>query len=316
MKLTALSHYSGDMNTRYGDCILVYDDTRLIVYDCGHEKHAEEVEGFLRKNSSISQVHIVVSHNDSDHTDGIVSLMEYLYTKKYAVTVYTSLYLKSTDKVLEILDDGRRTPKATREHILKIFNKICDIVLKAQEYGFAVKDARINTLVSDGAIVGPKEEEFAGVVAAAIEAENTGKKIDGETVMNAASVQLKVRLDNRETVLLCGDATPEYLHNLNIYDVIQLPHHGKLDNAVSIFGKLNDRYGKIYLISDNTGSGVTSGGSDELVKYLEEEKFSAGQIKNTKNKEVNIPESFVGNIGSNCSRTQGVRLGEMDYQCR
>ena len=314
MKIRALSHYDGDTDTRYGDCILGYNDTILIVYDCGHKKHAEEVESFLSKNSSISQVHIVVSHNDSDHTDGINGLMDYLYTNQYTVTVYTSLYLKSTDKVLEILNDSRRTPKATREHILEIFDKIRDIVMQAQEYGFTVKDAKANTLVSEGVIVGPKEEEFAGVIAAAILAENTGEKIDGETVMNAASVQLKIRLDNKETVLLCGDATPEYLHNLNIYDVIQLPHHGKLDNAKTVFEKLNDEYGKTYLISDNTGAGATSGGSDKLIEYMKEEKFSKEQIKNTKNKIINIPEKLDGKVGCDGNKTQGVRLGEMDYQ--
>lgn len=46
MKLKALSHYAGDTDTRFGDCILLYDATTLIVYDCGNERHAEEVEKF------------------------------------------------------------------------------------------------------------------------------------------------------------------------------------------------------------------------------------------------------------------------------
>ena len=71
MKLKALSHYKGDMDTRYGDCILLYDSTSLIVYDCGHARHAEEVENFLKANKAITQVHIVISHNDSDHTNGV-----------------------------------------------------------------------------------------------------------------------------------------------------------------------------------------------------------------------------------------------------
>ena len=58
-----------------------------------------------------------------------------------------------------------------------------------------------------GSIVGPTEDEFAEVVAQAIEDAKT-TKIDGETVMNAASVQLKYKLDNAEIVLLCGDASP------------------------------------------------------------------------------------------------------------
>ena len=109
MKLKALSHYNGDTDTRFGDCILLYDATSLVIYDCGHVQHAEEIEHFLKNNALISQVHIVISHNDSDHTDGVEHLMEHLYNKEYDVTLYSSLYLKSAKKVLELLDDGRRT---------------------------------------------------------------------------------------------------------------------------------------------------------------------------------------------------------------
>lgn len=312
MRLKALSNYNGDTDTRFGDCILIYDNSTLVVYDCGHENHADEVKNFLQKNGLIKQIHIVISHNDSDHTDGVIGLLDYLYEKRYTVTLYTSLYLKNTKEVLDILDDERRTPKATREHILEIFDKICDIVQKAEEYHFGVVNAEVNTSVSDGTIVGPKVDEFVGVVATAIEANNAGAKIDGETVMNAASVQLKIKLENGQTVLLCGDATPEYLHNLNTYDVIQLPHHGKLENAQAIFDKLSDPYCKSYLISDNTGSGATSGGSDKLVEYMKEENFTAAQ--NTKNGVVNIPLN-VGGFTGRTSNKGGVRLGEMDSRC-
>ena len=91
MKLKALSKYDGDVDTRYGDCIMLYDDTSLIVYDCGHSRHAEEVEDFLQKKFLIKQVSIVISHNDSDHTNGILDLMEYLYVHGYTVTKYVKL---------------------------------------------------------------------------------------------------------------------------------------------------------------------------------------------------------------------------------
>ncbi len=312
MKLRALSSYDGDKDTRFGDCILIYDNSTLIVYDCGHERHANEVKNFLQKNYSINRIHIVISHNDKDHTNGVINLLDYLYENGYTVTLYSSLYLKNTKEVLEILDDERRTPKATREHILEIFDKICDIVQKAEEYNFSVINAEANTSVSLGTIVGPKVDEFAGVVAAAIDTNNAGAKIDGETVMNAASVQLKIKLDNAQIVLLCGDATPKYLHNLDRYDIIQLPHHGKLESAKLIFEKLDDPYSKIYLVSDNTGSGETSGGSDKLADYMEEENFDSA--KNTKDGIVNIPENTVGIIGSNSGASRGVRLGEVDYR--
>ena len=52
MKLKAVSNYDGDKSTRFGDCILIYDLTSMIVYDCGHGKHAEYVESFLQKNAT------------------------------------------------------------------------------------------------------------------------------------------------------------------------------------------------------------------------------------------------------------------------
>lgn len=307
MKLKALSHYDGDINTRFGDCILLYDSTSLVMYDCGHTKHAEAIKAFLQSNLSISQVHIVVSHNDSDHTNGVIDLLGYLYSKKYTVTVYSSLYLKSARKVLDLLDDGRRTLPATKQRILETFDKIKAIVEKAQEYEFTVKDATIYTAVSSCIIMGPTEDEFVAVVAKAIE-DGTVTQIEGETVMNAASVQLKCKLDNAQTVLLCGDASPSYMHNISSYDVIQLPHHGQLDNAQQIFEELQDPYSKTYLVSDNTGSGATSGGSDKLVQYMKDEKYSPSL--NTKEGVVYIPR--IGFEGIPSSKPQGVTLGEMD----
>ena len=311
MRLKALSYYDGDKETRYGDCILLYSTDSLIVYDCGHARHVQEVENFLTVNSLISQVYIVVSHNDSDHTDGIIELLEYLYNEQYTVTVYSSLYLKSTKKVLDILDDERRTLPATKERILKKFDKIRDIVEKAQKYGFAVKDATVNAKVAMGTIVGPTEDEFVEVVAQAIEYDRV-TIIEGETVMNAASIQLKCDLEDGKVVLLCGDASPSYLYNLDGYEIIQLPHHGQLDDAVRVFEKLKDSYSKTYLVSDNTGSSATSGGSDKLVEYMQEEYYTPAL--NTKNGVVDIPAKGFANIS--IGKPQGVKLGEMDSKYR
>ena len=166
---------------------------------------------------------------------------------------------------------------------------------------------------ADCEIVGPTEEEFSKVIAKAIE-DGEVSKIEGETVMNAASVQLKCTLDNQSSVLLCGDASPSYLHNLNSYHIIQLPHHGKLDNAIEIFEALLnesiDPYFKQFLVSDNTGSGAKSGGSDELIVYMQNNKMTAAH--NTKYGIVSLPHSNYNNMRS---VTQGVKLGEMDCEC-
>lgn len=309
MKLKVLSKYDGDGDTRYGDCIMLYDDTSLIVYDCGHSRHAEEVEKFLQKKFSIKQVSIVISHNDSDHTNGILDLMKYLYEQEYVVTIYSALYLKNTKEILDILDDKRRKSEKTKEHILEMFNKICEIVEQAQEYGFSVENAEVNTKVFSGTIVGPTVEEFTKVVAAAVESGESSTKIDGETVMNAASIQLKIKLETADLILLCGDATPEYLHNLDIYNIIQLPHHGKLESAKKIFEALEDSHSKEYLISDNTGSGETSGGSDDTVEYMKDERYTPAL--NTKHKIVDIPSC----IATAIKETRRVKLGEMDSKC-
>lgn len=120
MKLKALSHYDGDTDTKFGDCILLYNNNTLIVYDCGHNKHSETVKSFLISHPSISQVHIVISHNDADHTNGVIDLLDYLKDNNYSTSVYSSLYLKHTKKVMELLDDDRRTNQQLKNIFLKI----------------------------------------------------------------------------------------------------------------------------------------------------------------------------------------------------
>ncbi len=301
MKVRALSHYGGDSETRYGDCILIMNYSQLIIYDCGHDKHAEEIEYFLKEHSFINEIYIVISHNDSDHTDGVVSLIEYLSVHSYKTTVYTSLYLKYSSEVEKIINDGRRNQKSICDHILGLFDHIAEIVNTANACGFLVKDAIEGTIISDVDIVGPSKEEFIEVVAKAIEGDGDGT-IDGETVMNAASVQLKVKLDNGYKLLLCGDASPQYLKNLDNYDVIQFPHHGQYKDGVSILEVLDDPYTKVFLISDNTGSGNNSGGSKELVEYMKTEKYNSPH--NTLNGVINLPESI-----KSAYKTRGVILG-------
>jgi hypothetical protein len=41
MKLRALSNYDNDRETRFGDCILLYDNGNLVIYDCGHSRHKD-----------------------------------------------------------------------------------------------------------------------------------------------------------------------------------------------------------------------------------------------------------------------------------
>ena len=301
MKLKALSHYDNDLDTKFGDCILLHDNGNLIVFDCGHSKHEEAVADFLEKNPAIITVSIVVSHNDSDHTNGILPLLDYLYENrnKYTVCVYSSLYLKDVDAILEMLDDKSQTREDVKQQILETFDKIKEIVEKAQENNFTVVNAEVNASVATGlaTIVGPTVDEFAAVVAQAIE-DDTVTQIEGETVMNAASVQMRCDLDSSNSVLLCGDASPSFLHDLDDYDIIQLLHHGQYDNAIAIFDVLSNAGSKLFLVSDNTGSAKTSGGSDKLMKS---DAKKGKRIKNTKNGIVALPEASIYGGGSTTS---------------
>lgn len=302
MKLKALSHYDDDMDTRFGDCILLHNNATLIVYDCGHTKHAETVGHFLQSNSAINVIHVVISHNDCDHTNGAIELLEWLAVRsKYTVSVYTHQYLKHVDTILDKIDDGRRNRESLKRALLAEFDNIREIIEKAQEYGFSVFEALSGTDVGECTIVGPKVDEFTDAAAQAVDNrvdKNIGEGHAEETAMNAASIQLKCKLDNAASVLLCGDACPDYLNSLNDYNIIQLPHHGQKDDAIAIFDEMGgDAYLKKYLISDNTGSAATSGGSDALVQYMLEEKYSTAY--NTKTGEIVLPYSTTATVPSN-----------------
>lgn len=292
MKLKALSHYGNDTDTRFGDCILLYNITSLIVYDCGHSEHAGTVESFLQSNSAITTVYIVVSHNDSDHTDGVCGLLNWLYARsKYTVQVFTHQYLKHVDTILNKIDDGRRSRESLKKSLLAEFDNIKEIIETAQAFDFTATEALSGTAVGNCTIVGPTVDEFTDVAAKAVDSrenDNIGEGHAEETVMNAASVQLKCTLDNSRSILLCGDASPDYLHDLPNYDYIQLPHHGQKNDAIAIFNALGgNSYSKDYLISDNTGSAKKSGGSDDLVMYMKDEKYSAAY--NTKTSVIVLP---------------------------
>lgn len=288
MQLLALSHYENDTDTRFGDCILVFDQYNLIVYDCGHQRHADYVKHFLEEHPRITSVYIVVSHNDSDHTAGICDLLNYLHDQHcYTVQVFAHLYLKHVDEILDAIDDGRRSRERLKEHLLDEFNHIREIIETSDQLHFMVVEALSGTAVANGRIVGPTKEEFIETAAKAVD-NRENNIIEEETVMNAASVQLKCYIDNTGDVLLCGDAAPSFLHNIHDYDIVQLPHHGQLNDAQAVFKQLEGAsYKKVFLVSDNTGSSKTSGGSDDLVEYMQQEQYTPA--KNTRNGIVDLP---------------------------
>lgn len=82
-----------------------------------------------------------------------------------------------------------------------------------------------------------------------------------ETIVNAVSTQVKVIVGTKN-LLLCGDSSYEAIKNkLSGFSLIQLPHHGKKEQADRIFEQKGS-VGITYYVSDNTGN--SNGGSDDL----------------------------------------------------
>ena len=86
--------------TNFGDCILIDTGTSLVIFDCGHQKHAERVLAYMKKEG-YKEAEFILSHNDSDHFDGLPCLIE----AGVISHVYTLLLLKEKyrKKLLQIM---------------------------------------------------------------------------------------------------------------------------------------------------------------------------------------------------------------------
>ena len=261
-----------DKDKRYGDSIIVNYGNGLLVYDCGSEEHADRILSYMNKNG-IDKLNIVLSHNDSDHFNGIPLLIE----SKKVNMVITLLLLKYVDEIWEKIDDKRKTRESIKKQIEDLYDNIYTLS------GNNLKDALDTDLFIDDNIkvVGPSKEYFLEAVAKQLDGRESNE-IDKETVMNAISIQLEVNFGNNK-VLLTGDANFESLKDkVRNYDGIQLPHHGKEEQATSIFSENGGRNGVLYFISDNTGN--TNGGSDEL-------DTTGHRVRNTKDGDIYINEN-------------------------
>lgn len=261
MKITVLS--GPDRNKNYGDCFIIDDSNNLYIYDCGSQKLAEEVINYMRINN-YSTAKAILSHNDADHFDGL----EYLIDNGKIEKVYTVCLLKYVEEILDAIGDGRKSRNSLRNQILTRYDNIKKLSGYLED--IYPLDKKITPQIS---IIGPDKDYMINAVAHEL---NTleGDKIDGETVVNATSVQVKIILDNGNTVLLCGDCSFEAIKDkVDSYDIIQLPHHGKEKQATDIFNAVKNVEDKVFIVSDNTGN--TNGGSDER-------HFKGKAVKNTK----------------------------------
>lgn len=286
--ILSASSYDDSDKINYGDCILINTGTELIIYDCGHEKHAETVLSYMDKNN-FNTAKVVLSHNDEDHFRGIPTLLE----SGRISLVITTLLLKYTDDILKRIDDKRKSRESVKMQLLELYDNI------AKLSGEPIEDVyKCSEIICNGVtIVGPDKDYMLDTVAKRLDGRE-GNMQDGETAVNATSIQLKVSFAEH-SVLLCGDCSFAAIKNKVLkYDCIQLPHHGKPKQAVEIWKEKYNQPLDIYIISDNTGN--SNGGSDDL-------KTTGHRVYNTKNAEsIRIDASFLSKSRIQTHRTLGL----------
>lgn len=290
MKIYVLSSQEcEDESKNNGDCFVIDNNKELVIYDCGCEDYANWVISYMKEHN-YSKVKVVLSHNDDDHFKGIPILVE----KDKTSEITTVLLLKYVDKLLDIIDDGRKNRESLKRQILDTYDNI------AQLSGNNLKDAFEHIEISDGIkISGPGKDYILDAAAKGLDS-TEGDTIDRSTITNATSIHLEITLDNKK-ILLTGDSSFESVmtENLENFKVIQLPHHGNADIGERIFNETKKDLDKQYIISDNTGN--SNGGSDKL-------NTKGYRVMNTKEKGLlTLDESIISQ-----SRTVTGNLGICD----
>lgn len=246
-----------DQTANNGDCIIIDTGTKLVIYDCGCQEHAQRVLDYMLRNA-YSKCDVVLSHNDADHFDGLPYLIDAGVVSK----VYTLLLLKYKTKLLKLIGDGRVTEDSLVRKIKEKYDNIYSLSGKVD----LVDALDLPSVCTGVKLVGPEKEAALEAVAKFLD-NREGDTIDGETIYNAICFQVRVTMDDGKYLLLCGDSSYHMAEaNLKTAAYIQLPHHGKYELAEKIFELKDSRVNldTKYFVSDNTGN--TNGGSDTLKK--------------------------------------------------
>lgn len=241
-----------DKSANNGDCFIIDNGQELVLYDCGCEDYANYVINYMKENG-YEKVKVVLSHNDDDHFKGIPVLIE----KGKVSEITTVLLLKYVDELLDKIDDGRKNRESLKKQIIDMYDNIKSLS------GNNLQDAFVHTKIANEIeICGPGKDYVLDAAAKGLDT-TEGNTIDGETITNATSIHLKVKIGNKY-LLLTGDSSFESImkENLEDFEIIQLAHHGKKEIAEKVFAELEDATEETYIISDNTGN--SNGGSDNL----------------------------------------------------
>ena len=279
-----------DPSKNHGDCIVGIDGHTAIIFDCGSEEHAKIVIEILDEHG-IDKATVILSHNDDDHFKGI----PYLIKEGRVSKLFTILLLKYKKELLDILDDGRRHLSSIGDAIKDLYDNIATL-----SGTVALRDVYADEaeLPSQTKRIGPDLEYMLQAAAKGLDGRE-GDTIDGETITNAASVQIGLTIGTAE-LLLTGDCAPEAIpesEDLSEYSHIQLPHHGKPSLAEKLYERIGQNNDMIYVVSDNTGN--SNGGSDDL-------NTRGRNIKNTQNGDVNITTSSSSSYNTYTRRTLGL----------
>ena len=185
-----------------GDCVIIDTGAKAIIYDCGCEEHAQKVIEYLEKNK-YDKADIILSHNDSDHFNGIKTLID----NNVVRTITTTLLLKHIDNILDEINDKRRTRESIKKQIAEYFDNIYTLT------GNNLNDSLDESFTLDPCLnfVGPNYDYMLEAVSKALK--NTeSDNIDMETIVNAISVQVEVIIGNHK-ILLTGDASYEAIED-------------------------------------------------------------------------------------------------------
>lgn len=280
MKVLSALNYP-DSTSNYGDCFIFWDNQYLIIFDCGSEEHAKEVQNFMNENE-ISQIDfLMLSHDDSDHVNGARYLVDNCNVKK----VCTPLILKYIDdiynKIIEVSPNSTIKRETVEERIKEAYSNIYELG-NSLPAGTLIDATNGISLTKNFEILGPSKDHLITSVAKEINGYE-GNTMYKETITNAISVQAYAK-GLVDSVFLCGDACFEFVEE-NIdkeYSYIQGAHHGKLDFAQKVYDFKNEKNSDFcFIISDNTGN--TNGGSKNF-----EEELKQCRRKNTKFGEITI----------------------------
>ena len=170
--------------------------------------------------------------------------------------------LKFYEELLEEIDDDRKTKDSIKKQILERYSNIASLGKQGLLQNIYNEDDSFVQICNGIEVVGPSKEYVLEVAGQALDSRQ-GDSIDNETTVNAASVQISINLGTSK-LLLVGDASTKAIEeNVKEHQIIQIPHHGRLDHAEDLFEIKKDDKDTVYLISDNKGS--SSGGSEELI---------------------------------------------------